>query len=374
MTRVLFVLGTTAFGGAENQCRYLLGALRQRGLDLELVCFRPGAAHAQFEALDIPVKVVPARTRLTLDWYRRASELRHLVGEHPPDILNCWMYEAQQVGLVASKRWRKTEVVLSHRSGALLPGDRKHIAALRLQRRRIGHVVANSEAGARMIVDLLGLDPRRVSVIPNGIPAQRIRISSDRDAVRRTLRIEPDAPVICSVGRVDHQRAKDYPTLLVAMREIWSALPEAELILVGPTRPELERELGGKLPARVHALGWQPSPADFMNAADVIAIHSRTEGHSNVADEALMLGLPVATTSTGGHQTLVRRSGGKIIPVGQGALLGGALLELVRRPPQRAAIAKLAQEALSIDHVASAYLEIYDRLLGLKPSNKVLWA
>ncbi len=368
MPRVVFVLGVTAFGGAENQCRYLLDALIGHGLDLELVCFTPGAAHERFEALGIPLHIVRRRMPVTIDWYRRARALRRVVNGRGPDILHTWLYEAHQVGLAASRCWPTTRVLLSHRSSGVLPRDRKFIAALRLQRRRIDHVVANSDAGAETIIRSVGIESGQVSVIPNGLPPDRVAVQRGREAIRNVLGLPARTPVICSVGRIDRENAKDYPALFTAMQRVWSALPEAELIVVGPTARGLEQRTGAPLPSRVHAVGWQPKPSEWMNAADVVAIHSPAEGHSNVADEALMLGLPVATTNTGGHAVLVRRAGGRVVPVKRGDLLGEAILNLIRHPPERVDVIEVAESALSMENVASAYLYLYDRLLVRSPT------
>src|SRR3989440_1711341 len=320
MPRVVFVLGETASGGAENQCRYLLEALRGRGLELELVYFRRGRQHERFEALGIPLHEVPARARLALDLHRRARYLRPLVRARDPDILHTWMYEAHQVALLAAGSRPRARMLLSHRSSGMVPGERRQIAALRLLRRRVDHIVANSGLGAEFIADRVGIPADRVSVIPNGIPADRVAVGRDRQAMRRELGIADDVPVVCSVGVID-RRGKDHSTVVAAMAEVWSALPRAELLMVGPPADQVERLLGTPLPPRVRALGWHPRPADLMNAADVVAVHSRTEGHSNVAGEGLMLGLPVATTDTGGHPPLVRNAGGRGGPLRRGALL-----------------------------------------------------
>lgn len=369
---ITFVLGTTAAAGAENQCRYLLSGLHGRGVRVNLVCFRRGEAHQRFEELGIPIHVVDARLPLTLDWYRRAHRLRRLFAQAPPDILHTWLNEAHVVGLAAARSWPATKVVLGQRHSGVVRRDRQDIVALRGLRTRIDHVVANSEAGAQTIAARVGIDQHRLSVISNGIPPGRVSVARGREAVREALGIALDAPVVCSVGRIDHEGAKDYPTLFAAMRRVWSELPDAAVIIVGPTAAQVEQTLGTKLPPRVHVLGWQPHPADWINAADVFAVHSRTEGYSNVAGEALMLGLPVATTDVGGHPPLVRRTGGRVAPPARGDLLGQAIVDLIHDPPPRAEAIRVAHEALSMKGVVSAYLRIYERLLaGADPVHDV---
>lgn len=360
MTRVVHVLAETTIGGAENQALYLLQALTGRGFDLELAFFRSGPQHDRFATLGLPMHQVEAHRRLPLDWRRRANVLRRVVGPRPPDILHTWLYETHLVGLVAGLAWPQTRIVLSHRSGSGVPGSRRHLLALRPLRCRIDHVVANSQAGAEVMLQF-GLDPSRVSVIANGLPSERVVVERGREVMRRELGVRSDAPVVCAITRAD--ATKDLPALFGAFGVVRARLPDAELVLVGPTAREL-RDFGARLPAGARTVGFQGRPADYMNAADAVVISSRTEGHSNVADEALMLGMPVAVTDTGAHASLVREAGGLVVPVGRRDLLGEALLELLIHPRERGAIRAIAEQRLSITQVADATAALYERLLS----------
>jgi glycosyltransferase involved in cell wall biosynthesis len=363
-SRVLFLLGTTGSGGAENQCRYLLGELHELGVAVELAYFRRGPHHERFEAIGIPLYELPARGRLSLDWPGRVLALRRLLARHPPDLLHAWLYEAQLIALLATVTRVTPAIVLAHRSSDVLPRYRRHIRVLRLLRWRADHVIANSKIGADFVAASVGIGLDRISVVSNGIPAERVAINLSATTIREQLGIGSTTPLVCSVGRIGHQRAKDYATLRTALEYLWAALPSVELLALGPRPAELERELGRSITRRVHAVGWQPNPADWMNAADVVVVHSRSEGYSNVAGEALMLGKPVASTDTGGHASLVARAGGRIVPVGRGDLLGEATLMLLRNPPPPGEVAHVAHEELSIHRSAEATLSVYARLLG----------
>jgi glycosyltransferase involved in cell wall biosynthesis len=229
-----------------------------------------------------------------------------------------------------------------------------------LLRHRIDHAVANSQAGAQVMMQL-GLEPRRVSVIANGLPVDRVAVLCNRATVRRKLDIDLAVPVICAVTRPD--KTKDLSTLYAAFDVVRTQRPDAELVLVGATAEEL-REFGAALPVGARAIGFQKRPVDYMNAADVIAISSRTEGHSNVADEGLMLGMPVVATDTGGHPPLVRMSGGRVVPVGRGDLLGAGLVEMLRAPPSPEDVRAVAERHLSMVGVADAMATLYAGLLS----------
>src|SRR5204863_2751683 len=174
------------------------------------------------------------------------------------------------------------------------------------------------------------------------------------DQVRRDFAIAPDAPLVVAVGRADH--TKDWPGLLEAMEVVWRDDEGCILILIGPTKEEMS-ELGVALPSRVKALGWQQNTADFMNAADVVAIPSWTEGNSNVAGEALRLGAPVVCTDTGAHPPIVAEAGGRVVPIRRPDLLGVALLDLLRDPSERAGVRAVASRRLSVEAAVEATVD-----------------
>ena len=121
------------------------------------------------------------------------------------------------------------------------------------------------------------------------------------------------------------------------------------------------RDQGVDLPERVRALGWREHPADYLNAADLVAISSWTEGYSNVAAEALWLGRPVVTTDTGAHPALVRDCGGRVVPIRRPDLLGAAIVDLLGDPPAPEEVAATARAALGVDALVDATLAIYER-------------
>lgn len=359
--KCLHLLPDTDAAGAERQALYLLRGLIERGVDCETAYFRAGLGHPSFEALGVPLRQIPRRRPLTVD-LRRSRELRALYRRRPPDVLHAWLYEGNVVGLRAARGWPRTKVVITQRSGA---AEMSSPVKLRLLRRLLGradHAIANSQQGAALFARL-GMPDEQVSVVRNGVPDGRVRPTRSADELRSDLGVATDAPLIVSVGRGD--AAKDLATLLAAIEIVWTDLPDAVLVAVGPTPDDLA-EIGGRPGPACIAVGWQENSIDFIAAADVVAISSWTEGHSNVADEALMLGRAVATTDTGGHVPLVRACGGRVTPIRDPAALAAAVVELVETPPDPAAVARLARRELAVDTMVEATIEVYECLLSAR--------
>jgi glycosyltransferase involved in cell wall biosynthesis len=357
--RIVHLLPITGGGGAEKQALYLLKELQTRFAGLELVCFQRGVDHAQFEELGLPIRVLRPRRRLALDLLPRAIRLRRLLAGPQPDLIHTWLFEAHLVGLLAATMWRHPpRVVVGHRAGIGGPREGRHLTAMRPFRRRIDLAVANSASGADLM-RRLGVPRHQVVVVPNGIPSERVQIREPPEKIRAAFGLHDAGPVVCSVTRIS--QAKDIPTLYEAFDMVRAAEPNAQLLIVGPTANELEQS-GFRPPTGAVVVGYQNHPADFLNAADVVVISSRTEGYSNAAAEAILLGKPVATTDVGDHVAIVRAAKGRVTPPGGGAHLARAILELFAQPPRPAEVCCVGRAALDIgavtDRIASLYQEV----------------
>jgi glycosyltransferase involved in cell wall biosynthesis len=357
--RVVHVVPSTDDAGAENQARYLLAALRDAGVDLRLAFFRPGRAHDRFEQLGIPLHELGARGPLLIDARRRARRLIAVAAG--ADLIHTWLYEAAVVGALAVRAARPPRLVIAQRSGTALGRDRARMLVLRLLRRRVDQAIANSEDGSAILLRA-GYDADRVSMVGNALPADRVTPRRRRDAVRAELGVRDADQLVCTVARMDD--AKDLPGLMRAMAIVTSRRPAARLLLVGVDEAELSKR-GVQPPADAVVIGWQPHPADLMAASDVVAISSWSEGHSNVADEALMLGLPVASTDVGAHPRLVARSGGRVVPPRDPHALAAAIVELLDQPPPRERVREAAQSELAPAAALEFTLGIYERALGM---------
>jgi glycosyltransferase involved in cell wall biosynthesis len=355
------VIPDTEDAGAENQALLLLAALCERPeLRVELVHFGAGRAHARFEALGIPIRQLPRRGRLAVDFARRARALRAIYRHDPPALLHTWLFEANAIGLLSARGLPGTRVVVAQRSGTMERAMRGHYAAMKLLYRRAAHGISNSREGADLLRDV-GLPEGAITVVPQGVGEERIALRRTPEEVRAGLGVEPEAKLVACVGRGD--ATKDFPTLFGALERVWEQRAEARLVLVGPTEDQI-RALGLELPPRALAVGWQDRPADFLAAADVVAISSWTEGNSNVAAEALMLGRPVATTDTGDHPAVVAEAHGRVVPIRRPDLLGDAIAELLADPPPPGAVREAAGRRLSVEAGVAATLGVYERLLA----------
>ncbi|HJS49322.1 MAG TPA: glycosyltransferase family 4 protein [Gaiellaceae bacterium] len=146
-----------------------------------------------------------------------------------------------------------------------------------------------------------GLDPDRVSVLPN--PAPEVPPLPFRDELRAELGL--DGSVLALAGRLGPQKAVGI--LLSALADV----RDVTLVIAGdgPERAALERrvqELG--LDGRVRFLGPVPRAhvLRLFCAADASVLSSAWENLPHAVVEALAVGCPVIATAVGGVPEVVR--------------------------------------------------------------------
>jgi teichuronic acid biosynthesis glycosyltransferase TuaC len=166
------------------------------------------------------------------------------------------------------------------------------------------HLICVCE-GLRQEALKLGVPGEKVSVIGNGVDADRFR-RGDRRKARESLDLPLDATIILSVGHLIER--KGFHLIIDAC----SRLGRKNVLLVivgdGPERGPLER-----LVANLH-LGDQVRFAGavenddlptWYQSADVFALASSREGWPNVLCEAQACGLPVVATKVWGIPEII---------------------------------------------------------------------
>ncbi len=146
----------------------------------------------------------------------------------------------------------RTKVVITERTSAVTQnriygGGRRRLITLgcRLLYPSADHIVAVSEAVARDLVQVTGIDRRRIEVIYNPVVNGRLEELSREDVADPWLE-SSSSPIVLGAGRLTQQ--KDFFTLIRAFAEVRKEV-EARLVILGEgeDRESLEalaRELG----------------------------------------------------------------------------------------------------------------------------------
>ena len=217
-----------------------------------------------------------------------------------------------------------------------------------------------------------GAVPRgKVRVVRNGIDTMKFRGRGD-GAVRASLGIPADAPVVGTIGRLNEVKCQDL--LIRSFGRVREQSPAAHLLLVGdgPSRDDLRalvEDLG--LRDRVHFAGYQAEPERFLKAMDVFALASRAEGLPLAILEAWAAGLPVVATRVGGIPLVVEHGRtGLLAESGDEEALADHLRRLLSDPGLRRRLGESGRERAEADfdtrRMAGDYHRHYLELLAGK--------
>ncbi|MEQ8517006.1 MAG: glycosyltransferase, partial [Chromatocurvus sp.] len=234
------------------------------------------------------------------------------------------------------------------------------------------------------LIDQVGIPERKVVQIYNGVDVARFdrRGQVRGTGVRSSPDLKPSEPprspplVIGTVGRL--ATIKNQNQIIRALAHIFTQRPQLReqlrCIVVGdgPERAALEAEAFARgVAEQIEFRGDRSDIPDQLAQMDVFLLPSLNEGISNTVLEAMASGLPVVATNVGGNPELVQPGvTGTLVPVGDAAALGEAILELLDDPAKRKEYGAAAQERIQREFdwnsTVLAYLGVYDAVLGKK--------
>ncbi len=166
------------------------------------------------------------------------------------------------------------------------------------------------------VVASAGVEPSRIHRIPIGIELERFPLgdADERRAARIGLGLAPEAFVVGSfqkdgVGFGDGTEPKTIkgPDVLVdALERARQAIPELVVLLTGPARGYVRRELDRRGVPYVHRLlPDRDALTGAYHALDAYAVASRQEGGPKSVLESMATGVPLVTTRAGQAPDLV---------------------------------------------------------------------
>ncbi len=213
----------------------------------------------------------------------------------------------------------------------------------------------------------LNIPPGKRVFLPNGVDAVRYCPVSEeaKQKLRDRLSLPQQSIVVVYAGRLVPEKHVDH--LLEIWNEIRMKFPTAHLLIVGGG--EEQNRLEKMRVDGVRFTGPVQDAVSYLQASDLFALPSSTEGLSNSMLEAMSCGLPVLATTVGGApDVLEHQLSGWLIPPEDVNALKISLETLLGEKALRFSLGSRARQRIlsgfSLDSVARRLAGLYQQLMA----------
>jgi glycosyltransferase involved in cell wall biosynthesis len=352
-------------GGGERIVLRLASLLPQYGYRASILTFSIHPGSEVLQSAPCAIYLLPLQRTYDIQAAKAAVELKRFIKQKNIVIVQTF-FESSDIwaGFVA-KTLSSAKLIWSRRDMGILRG-RKHHLAYRLMKGAPDAVFAVSDQVRRYCIEVDRIDPERVVTIYNGL-----ELSNWGVAIKPA---RPDGDVlIITVGNI--RRVKGHDIFIRAAAEIAVRFPHVSFSIAGDVLDQvyfaelqkliLELNLSG----RFLFMGGVKDLRQYLSAADIFVLPSRSEGFSNALVEAMAASLPVVATDVGGNaEAVVDGVNGWIVPPDDVETLTNAMVKLILHPLEARAMGEAGREIAAARFTTEAMMGqitgIYKKLLA----------
>ncbi len=344
------------WGGQAQHALDLARGLRERGHEVFPVA-QPGSEFSRrardegFPVFEVPM-ISDVFAQVSTTW-RLARFLRR----ERIDVLHCHDPRDHQMGCVAAPLGGTRALVRTKHN--------HHPPRNALSRLYHGpltsHLIAVSHFVERIMVEG-GIAPDHITTVHHFIDEQEFRPRPPDAALRSSLGLEGEGPIVGTVGRL-HTR-KGIEELVRAIPEIAAGVPGVRFLLVGGHQEKWEKlaaELG--VAERIVFTGPVSNVADHLRLMDVAVFPPRDEAFGLVVLEAMTAQRAIVGTRVGGIPEMIEHErNGLLVEPHRPDQLVRAILRLLGDPALRTSLALEARKTASERFTRNRSLESTERV------------
>jgi glycosyltransferase involved in cell wall biosynthesis len=379
IVEVLFIIDQLCeMGGAERVLLRMIERLPRERFSPRLVTFKINENRGFRELITCPLKVYPLQR--TYDWtaLQVARRIAGIVRSHGVRITHTF-HETSDLwaGMVA--KLSGCPVLISSRRDMGIQRGPGHKIAYRRLTGFFNEVQTVSEQVRQFFIEQDGIDPDRAVTVYNGVDLPALPAGADRHSLRARFGLNPDVPLIVTVGNI--RKVKGFDVFLRAAAKVRTVMPEAVFAVAGHNHDpehsreleELRQDLG--MERNFLFLGPMADVTPLLYASDVFCLLSRSEGLSNALLEAMACELPCVATRVGGNpEVVVDGQTGFLVGNEDAESAAAKILQLLRRPAAAremgAAGRRVVEDNFTTEKMMRSLVNSYERLLTSTRSNR----
>lgn len=369
--RVAFLAGSLHQGGAEKQFLYMLEALRQCGVTIQ-VCTITRGEHYEAELLRKGFQ--PHWIGQSRNPFMRTLRLANALRPFRPHLIQSTHVFSNLYAALAARLMNTISIGSIRNDG---DNEIRSLGAWGPWMVRLpSAVIANSHA-AQSNLSNFGAAPEKVHVLNNVIDLEAFQQQINPAQIQKTT----GKVTVIAVGRlVKNKRFERYLQVLASARKQVDNLTGL-LVGDGPERPNLEalaRDLG-LIPNGLTFLGRRDDIPTLLSGADILMLTSQHEGFPNIIMEAMAARLPVIATPAGDSAVIVQEGlTGHIHDFEDIQGMADRLVELALSPAKRNALGengfKLVSQKYNFAALGNQLLSIYQKIGELTHNHRLMAA
>ncbi|WP_203300623.1 glycosyltransferase [Marinobacter sediminum] len=364
---VLHLIDTTGPGGAETVFTSLLKELAKTNIRNVVVLRGEGWVAERVRAIGLTPRFIDSKGSFNLQYIKA---LRKLLVDEQVDLIHAHLLGSNVYGALLALLSRKPMIATFHGAVDVAAKERFLRAKFMLVGWGASRIVCVSKRLEKELIARSNLPEKKLKLIYNGVDPAHFQGSGPTD-LRAELGLSPDANLVVSIGNI--RPAKGYEFLVDAAVKMLELEDNTHFVVVGHQREALFRELLHQMskapkPPKIHWLGFREDVADILRQANVFLLPSTSEGFSISTVEAMMAGIPVIATRSGGPEEIIsNEETGFLIPTQDSSAIVNAIRALGTADTRNRVVEQarqVAEEKFSLPSMLNEYRGLYQQLIG----------
>ncbi len=362
---ILHLIDTTGPGGAETVFISLLDKLEETEFQNVVVLRGEGWVADQVRSLGITPHIIDSKGSFNLGYIKA---LRYILKCEQVDLIHAHLLGSNVYGALLAIICQTPMIATFHGAVDVAAGERFLRAKFSIIGWGASSVVCVSKRLQDELAERSPLPKHKLKLIYNGVNPETFSRAPVTD-LRKELGLSQDVTLVVSIGNV--RPAKGYEYLVDAAVSMVELDPSTHFVVVGHQREALFNELKAQIAEaprqpNIHWLGFRQDVADVLRQADIFLLPSVSEGFSISTVEAMMAGVPVIATRSGGpEEILVDGETGLLIPIKDPDAIVTAILNLKKTVLHKEVTERARESAydrFSLTGMLQAYFGLYQRL------------
>ena len=354
------VCPTLAVGGSERLSVNLVNFYVSQGFQVDIVVFNSNGIQA--DAVSKQVRVVDLASKRAR--YAVLKLAKYLRSEKPEIVISMLREASIALGLASFVKKRVTKVIIREAAGILLLDPKfSFFQSIKLTIMRLGFAAADglivNSHDTLVSLTRINLVPKElpVSVIGNPVLTENYPVELQTKVTHKWLENQ-SLKVIISAGRLDPM--KDFSTLIAAFALVRQKYAHAKLLILGEgqERKRLEKMIESEgLGDAVDMPGAVPNVLPYFKKSSIFVLSSISEGFGNVVVEALISGIPVIATRSGGPDEILKNGKfGILVDPRDPKQLADNICEVLQKPKKKTSGAMKRATDFTVQKIAGEYL------------------